>query len=42
MTVKGNGKGQVTRRNKETNKYILHEKQLNTFDHPYHVHKYLR
>ena len=24
MTVKDNGKGQVTRRNKETNKYFLH------------------
>ena len=41
MTVKGNGKGQVTRRNKERNKYFLHEKQLNTFDHPYHIHNYL-
>ena len=24
MTVKGNGKGQVTRRNKDANKYFLH------------------
>ena len=41
MIVKDNGKGQVTRRNKETNKYFLHYKPLNTFDHPYHIHKYL-
>ena len=26
---------------KQTNKYFLHYKQLNTFDHPYHIHKYL-
>ena len=31
----------MTRRNKQTNKYFLHYKQLNTFDHPYHIHKYL-
>ena len=24
MTIKGNGKGQVTRRNKEMNEYFLH------------------
>ena len=41
MIVKDNGKGQVTRRNKQTNQYFLHYKQLNTFDHPYHIHKYL-
>ena len=41
MVVKDNGKGQVTCRNKQTNKYFLHYKQLNTFDHPYHIHKYL-
>ena len=41
MIVKDNGKGQVTRRNKQTDKYFLHYKQLNTFDHPYHIHKYL-
>ena len=29
------------RRLKQTNKYFLHYKQLNTFDHPYHIHKYL-
>ena len=40
MIVKDNGKSQVTRRNKQTNKYFLHYKQLNTFDHPYHRHKY--
>ena len=27
---------------KQTNKYFLHYKQLNTFDHPYHIHKFLR
>ena len=27
--------------NPQTNKYFLHYKQLNTFDHPYHIHKYL-
>ena len=26
---------------KQTNKYFLHYKQLNTFDHPYQIHKYL-
>ena len=26
---------------KETNKYFLHHKQLNTFDHLYPIHKYL-
>ena len=26
---------------KQTNKYFLHYKQLNTFDHPYHIQKYL-
>ena len=26
---------------KKTNKYFLHNKQLNTFDHSYHIHKYL-
>ena len=41
MTVKDNGKGQVTCLNKQTNKYFLHYKRLNTFDHPYHIHKYL-
>ena len=41
MIVKDNGKGQVRRRNKQTNKYFSHYKQLNTFDHPYHIHKYL-
>ena len=41
MIVKDNGKGQVTRRNKQTNEYFLHWKQLNAFDHPYHIHKYL-
>ena len=41
MIVKDNGKGQVTRRNKQTNKYFPHYKQLNTFDHSYHIHKYL-
>ena len=25
----------------QTSKYFLHYKQLNTFDHPYHIHKYL-
>ena len=40
MIVK-DGKCQVTCRNKQTNKYFLHYKQLNTFDHPYHIHKYL-
>ena len=39
--MKDNGKGQVRRRNEQTNKYFLHCKQLNTFDHPYHIHKYL-
>ena len=42
VSVKDNGKDQVTRRNKETNKYFLHQEQLNTFDRPYHIHKYLR
>ena len=41
MIVKGNGKGQVTRRNKQTNEYFSHYKQLNTLDYPYHIHKYL-
>ena len=41
MIVKDNGKGQVTRRNNQTNKYFLHYKQLNTFDHPYHIQKFL-
>ena len=41
MIVKDNVKGQVTRRNKQTNKYFSNYKQLNTFDHPYHIHKYL-
>ena len=41
MIVKDDGKGQVTRRNKQTNKYFSHYKQLNTSDHPYHIHKYL-
>ena len=41
MIVKDNGKGQVTCRNTQTNDYFLHYKQLNTFDHPYHIHKYL-
>ena len=41
MIVKDNGKGQVTRRNKQTSKYFSHYKQLNTFEHPYHIHKYL-
>ena len=41
MIVKDNGKGQVTHRNKQTNKYFLHYKQLNTFDHAYHIRKYL-
>ena len=35
MIVKDNGKGQITCRNKQT------YKQLNTFDHSYHIHKYL-
>ena len=26
---------------KQTNMYFLHYKQLNTFDHPYHIQKYL-
>ena len=26
---------------KQANKYFLHHKQFNTFDHPYHIHKYL-
>ena len=26
---------------KQINKYFLHYKQLNTIDHPYHIHKYL-
>ena len=39
--MKDNSKGQVTRRNKHTNKYFSNHKQLNTFDHPYHIHKYL-
>ena len=26
---------------KQANKYFLHYKQLNTFDHLYHIHKYL-
>ena len=30
MIVKDNGKGQVTCRNKQINKYFLHYKQLNT------------
>ena len=25
----------------QTNKYFLHYKQLNTFEHPYHIHKCL-
>ena len=25
---------------KQTNEYFLHYKQLNTFDHPYHIYKY--
>ena len=25
----------------QTNKYFLHYKQLNPFDYPYHIHKYL-
>ena len=41
MIVTDNGKGQMTHQNKQTNKYFLHQKQLNTFDHPYHIHKYL-
>ena len=41
MIVKDNAKGQVTCQNKQTNKIFLHYKQLNTFDHPYHIHKYL-
>ena len=41
MIVKDNGKGQLTCQNKETNKYFLHYKQLNTFDHPYHIQKCL-
>ena len=41
MIVKDNVKGQVTRRNKQTNRYFFHYRQLNTFDHPYHIHKYL-
>ena len=41
MIVKDNGKGQVTRRNKQTKNFFLHYKQLNTFDHPYHIHEYL-
>ena len=41
MIVKDNGEGQVTRRNKQTSKYFFTLKQLNTFDHPYHIHKYL-
>ena len=41
MIVKDNGKGRVTRRNKQTIKYFLPNKQLNTFDHPYHMHKFL-
>ena len=41
MIVKDNGKGQVTCRNKQTNKYFLHCKQLNTFDYPYHIHIYV-
>ena len=36
MIVKDDGKGQVTRRNKQTNEYFLH-----SFDHPYHIHKFL-
>ena len=41
MIVKDNGKGQLTRRNKQIKKYFLDYKQLNTFDHPYHIHKSL-
>ena len=41
MIVKDDRKDQVTRRNKQTNEYFLHCKQLNAFDHPYHIHKYL-
>ena len=41
MILKDNGKGQVTYRNKQTKEYFLHWKQLNAFDHPYHIHKYL-
>ena len=41
MTVKDSRKGQVTCRNKQTNECFLHSKQLNAFDHPYHIHKYL-
>ena len=26
---------------KQTNKYFLHYKQVNTFDNPYPIHKYL-
>ena len=26
---------------KQTSKYFLHYKQLNTFDHPYYIHKSL-
>ena len=29
-----------TQRLKQTNKYFVHYKQLNTFDHPYHIYKY--
>ena len=42
MIVKDNEKGQVTRRNKQTNKYFWHYKQLNTFDHPNHITQILR
>ena len=41
MIGKYNGKDQVTCRNEQTNKHVLHYKQLNTFDHPYHIEKYL-
>ena len=41
MTVKDNGKSQLTCRNKQTNKHYLHYKQLNTFDHSYHIHNFL-
>ena len=40
MIVKDNGKGQITCRDKQTNKHLLHYKQLNTFDHPHNIHKY--
>ena len=36
-----NAKYPSLNRVKQTNDFFLHFRQLNTFDHPYHIHKYL-